>query len=373
MPKHKKTTAIAAKLLAKADVRINGKNPWDFQVKNSAVFNRILSQGTLGLGEAYMDGWWDATELDVFFHKVISARLQDNIRDWNLLLSAFSSRIFNLQSKKRAFQIGEKHYDAGNDLYKLMLDQRMTYTCGYWKNATTLDEAQEAKLDLTCKKLNLRPGMKVLDIGCGWGSFLKFAAEKYGVTGVGVTVSKEQVALAQKMCEGLPIEIRLQDYRDVTEKFDRVVSLGMFEHVGYKNYREFFKVANHCLKDDGLLLLHTIGNIISEKSGDPWVLKYIFPNSMIPSIKQIGQDTEKLFIMEDWHNFGADYDKTIMAWHANFENNWDKIKNHYDERFYRMWRYYLLSFAGAFRARNLQLWQIVFSKNGLPGGYESIR
>ena len=374
MPKHKKATAVAAKLLAKADIVINGKNPWDFQVKNPTVFNRILSEGTLGLGESYMDGWWEVEKLDEFFCRVISARLQDKIKkDWHLILSAIGARMFNLQSKKRAFQIGEKHYDAGNDLYKLMLDSRLVYTCGYWKNASTLTEAQEAKLDLTCKKLQLKPGMKVLDIGCGWGSFAKFAAEKYDVSVVGITVSKEQVTLARELCQNLPIEIRLQDYRDVNEKFDRVVSLGMFEHVGYKNYHEFFQVANRCLKNDGLLLLHTIGQNFSNKSGDPWILKYIFPNSMLPSIKQIGRASEKLFIMEDWHNFGADYDLTLMAWHANFEKNWDKIKDSYDEKFHRMWRYYLLSFAGAFRARNLQLWQIVFSKKGVPGGYKSIR
>ena len=361
-------------LLKEAGIKINGSNPWDFQVKDQRVFKRVLSHGSLGLGEAYMDGWWDAPRLDEFFHKIIAAKLQYKIKlNWHLLSEAIWSRIFNLQSKKRAFQIGEKHYDAGNDLYALMLDPRMVYTCGYWKNVTTLAEAQEAKLKLTCDKLGLKPGMKVLDIGCGWGSFAKYAAENYGVSVTGVTVSKEQAALTRHMCAGLPIEIRLQDYRDVNEKFDRIVSLGMFEHVGYKNYRKFFKIAKRCLTDDGLFLLHTIGDNVSKKSGDPWILKYIFPNSMLPSIKQIGESTEKLFVMEDWHNFGADYDKTLLAWEENFEKNWDKIKSNYDERFFRMWKYYILSFAGVFRARNIQLWQIVFSKEGVPGGYESIR
>ena len=374
MATHNQAEKIAAELLRQAGVKINGENPWDFQVKNPKIFERVLSEGTLGLGESYMDGWWEAPHLDEFFFKVLSARLREKMgKDWHLILGAIYSRVFNLQSKKRAFQIGEKHYDTGNDLYRLMLDSRLVYTCGYWKNATTLDEAQEAKLKLTCDKLNLKPGLKVLDIGCGWGSFAKYAAENYGVSVVGVTVSGEQVALARETCANLPIEIRLQDYRDVNEKFDRIVSLGMFEHVGYKNYPEFFKVANRCLKNDGLLLLHTIGNRLTEKSGEPWILKYIFPNSMLPSIKQIGAASEKLFIMEDWHNFGADYDLTLMAWHANFEKNWDRLKDNYDERFHRMWRYYLLSFAGVFRARTLQLWQIVFSKTGVPGGYESIR
>ncbi len=256
----------------------------------------------------------------------------------------------------------------------------MVYTCGYWNPSTssgqgakTLDEAQEAKLDLVCRKLGLRSGQRILDIGCGWGSFAKFAAEKYGVSVIGVTISKEQVLLGQKLCEGLPVEILLKDYREIEGEFDHIVSLGMFEHVGYKNYRVYMEVAGKHLKKGGLFLLHTIGNNFSMRDGDAWVRKYIFPNGMLPSIKQISKNIEGLFVMEDWHNFGADYDKTLMAWQKNFEDNWDKISPQYSERFRRMWNYYLLSFAGSFRARNIQLWQIVLSKEGIPGGYKSIR
>ena len=241
--------------------------------------------------------------------------------------------------------VGKEHYDIGNDLYQLMLDKRMTYTCGYWKNAKNLEEAQEAKLDLICKKLGLKKGDKVLDIGCGWGSFAKYAAEKYGARVVGITVSKEQVELARKLCKGLPVEIRIQDYREVNEKFDHVVSIGMFEHVGYKNYRTFFKTVHKCLKDDGLFLLHTMGQRDSYPDFNHpdyhWVLKHIFPNGMIPSIKQIGKATEELFVMEDWHTFREDYDKTIMAWWNNFDKNWPKLRAKYGDRFYRMWRFYV--------------------------------
>ncbi len=249
----------------------------------------------------------------------------------------------------------------------------MNYSCGYWREAKTLDEAQVAKLDLICKKLKLKPGMTVLDIGCGWGSLAKFAAEKYKVKVVGVTVSKEQAKLARELCTGFDITIRLQDYRDLKEKFDRVVSVGMFEHVGYKNYKEFMEVVNRSLKDDGLFLLHTIGGNKSVKHNDPWIEKYIFPNSMLPSVNQITKATEDIFILRDWHNFGGDYDKTLMAWHKNFNESWDKIKNNYDERFRRMWNYYLLILAGAFRAHRFQLWQIVFSKKDAPVEYKSIR
>ena len=265
-----------------------------------------------------------------------------------------------------------------------MLDRRLTYTCGYWKNAENLDAAQEAKLDLVCRKIGLKPGQSMLDIGSGWGSFIGYAAEKYGVNAIGITVSKEQKALADKLYGNFSVETRLQDYRDINDppsheasegqrKFDHVVSLGMFEHVGCKNYRMFMKIVHNALQDEGLFLLHTIGGNRSVRGNNQWIGKYIFPNSMIPSVKQIGKSIEGLFVVEDWHNFGADYDKTIMSWHKNFEDNWDKIKSNYDDRFYRMWRYYLLSCAGSFRARKNQLWQIVLSKKGVPSGYKSIR
>ncbi|MGD9380248.1 MAG: cyclopropane fatty acyl phospholipid synthase [candidate division WOR-3 bacterium] len=371
MNKLKKT---ADELLALADVKINGGNPWDMQIHNDDFYRRVLSQGSLGLGESYMDGWWDCEELDQFFYRIVRADLESKVRgNWKLLLKAFWARVYNLQSKGRAFQIGERHYDLGNDLFINMLDKRLVYSCGYWKNARTLDQAQENKLNLICQKIGLKRGMKVLDIGCGWGSFVKYAAEKYGASVVGITVSREQVALAGDSCKGLPVQIRLQDYRDLDETFDHVVSVGMFEHVGYKNYQAFMKCVHKCLKDDGLFLLHTIGNNTSVKAPEPWTHKYIFPNGLLPSIKQIGAAIEGLFIMEDWHNFSADYDKTLMAWHRNFMKSWDKIKNNYDERFYRMWRYFLLSNAGAFRARKNQLWQVILSKRGVEGGHISIR
>lgn len=365
---------VAQEILSRADIKIQGDRPWDLQVYNGQLYKRVLAQGSLGLGESYMEGWWDCKELDALFYKIMKAQLASSIKPNALLLfTLLKNRLFNLQKISRAFEIGKKHYDLGNDLYNAMLDKRLVYTCGYWKEANNLDDAQEAKLDLVCKKLGLKPGMKVLDVGCGWGSFLKYAAEKYGIIGVGITVSQEQVKLGQTICAGLPIEIRLQDYRDVQESFDSIVSLGMFEHVGYKNYRTYMKIMRNCLTDNGLFLLHTIGSNLSHKSGDQWIEKYIFPNSMLPSIAQIGQAIEGLFVMEDWHNFSAYYDKTLLAWYQNFSQNWPTISAHYDNRFYRMWKYYLLSCAGAFRARHCQLWQIVLSKRGVSGGYDSVR
>lgn len=374
MTKINKFQDTAQQLLSVAGIKINGNNPWDISVHNDKFYQVVLSQITLGLGESYMDGWWDCDKLDGFFSRVIRAQIQNDIKkNWGLVYQVMLARVLNLQSRNRAFQIGEKHYDLGNELFINMLDKRLVYSCAYWQDAQNLDIAQENKLELICRKLGLKPGMKVLDIGCGWGSFGKYAAEKYRVKVVGITMSKEQVELARTLCVGLPVEIRLQDYRDVNEKFDRVVSVGMIEHVGYKNYRIYMEVVRRCLDADGLFLLHTIGGNKSVKSVDPWINKYIFPNGMLPSIQQLSRSVEGLFVVEDWHNFSADYDKTLMAWYANLEKNWDNLKSKYDERFYRMWKYYLLSCAGSFRVRSNQLWQIILSPKGVSGGYKSLR
>lgn len=364
----------AREILGFAGIKISGNRSWDIRIHNEKTYDRVFSQGSLGLGESYMDGWWDVEKLDEFFYKIFTSNLDKKINlSPKLVFHVAKSRLLNMQSKSRAFKVGEEHYDLGNDLYEAMLDKRLVYTCAYWKNAKSLDKAQEAKLDLVCKKLQLKKGDKILDIGCGWGSFAKFAAEKYHVKVIGITVSKEQAELARKLCKGLNVEIRLQDYREVNEKFDHIVSLGMFEHVGYKNYKEYFKIVEKCLKPNGLFLLHTIGNNISTFKGDPWIDKYIFPNGMLPSIAQISKASEKLLILEDLHNFGPDYDKTLMAWFNNFNKNYSKLnKEKYNERFYRMWKYYLLLCAALFRSRKIQLWQIVFSKDRLEK-YEAVR
>lgn len=368
------TKQAITQLLEKADVKIGGNRAWDIKVHNDNFYTRLIKQGEVGGGESYMAGEWDCDDIDQLMVKLISSHIPEQLKkDSALMRRLFQAKVTSYTKKSKAFEVGEKHYDTGNDLFEAMLDKRMVYTCGYWKNAKNLDEAQEAKLDLICKKIGLKKGMRVLDIGGGWGSFAKFAAEKYGAEVVNITVSKEQVALANELCKGLPVENRLQDYRDVNEQFDRIVSVGMFEHVNQPNYRLYFEVARRCLKDDGLFLLHTIGSNTPGSGGGGWINKYIFPNSMLPTTKQIAEGYEGLFVMEDWHNFGPDYDKTLMAWYENFEKAWPELKANYSETFYRMWKLYLLTCAGTFRSRNIQLWQIVFSKDGIPGGYESIR
>jgi len=371
--KENKLRQTFQKVLDYADIKIDGNNPWDIKIHNNDFYRRVFAHGSLGLGESYMDGWWDCDRLDEFYYKILKAQLQKKVRGRDVLISVLKAKLFNLQKKARAFEIGKRHYDLGNKLYTYMLDKRMIYSCGYWKNSDNLDDAQEAKLDLTCRKLNLKSGMKILDIGCGWGGFANYAAVNYNVSVIGITVSKEQAVLAGELCRGLPVEIRFQDYRDENEKYDAIVSIGMFEHVGYKNYRTYMKIVDRCLKDGGLFLLHTIGSDESLTYSDPWAAKYIFPNSMTPSAKQITGASEGLFTLEDWHNFGPDYDKTAMAWYRNFEKNWDKIKNDYDYRFKRMWDHFLLRGAGSSRAKHNHLWQIVFSKKGFEGRYHSVR
>ncbi|MFN2238913.1 MAG: cyclopropane fatty acyl phospholipid synthase [Thermoanaerobaculia bacterium] len=351
--------------LRRAGVTIGGDAPWDVTVHDPRLAARVLAHGSLGLGEAYVEGWWDCERLDELFARILRADLQSEVRGLSTLVRVLHAKLINRGRRSRAFVIGRHHYDLGNDLYSLMLDRRMTYSCGIWDEADTLDAAQEAKLDLVCRKLGLKPGMRVLDIGCGWGSFAIHAAERYGVSVVGLTVSREQAELARERARTLPVEVRLQDYREIDEPFDAIASIGMFEHVGPRNYRIFFEVARRCLREDGRFLLHTIGGNRSVVAGDPWIEKYIFPNSLIPSLRQITTAVEGLFVLEDLHNIGPHYDPTLMAWWRNVEVGWHALDGRYGERFRRMWRYYLLSCAAAFRTRYNNVWQILLSPRGI--------
>ncbi|MCP1374348.1 cyclopropane fatty acyl phospholipid synthase [Dyella lutea] len=363
----------AEQLLALAGIRIDGDRPCDLRVHDDRLYARVFSHGSLGLGEAYMDGWWDVADLPGFFTRILGAQLDQELKTLDTLLAHLKARFLNLQRGEHAYEVAETHYNLGNDLFRAMLGRRLVYSCGYWAQVDNLDDAQAAKLDLVCRKLQLQPGQRVLDIGCGWGEALKFAAERYGVEGVGVTVSSEQADYARGLCAGLPIEIRLQDYREIEDRFDAIWSIGMFEHVGGRNYRTYFETVRRCLRPDGLSLLHCIGSNGAPAQTDPWIEKYIFPNSMIPAASQVTAALEGLFVVEDWHNFGTDYDRTLTAWRENFDRAWSDLAAHYDERFRRMWHFYLACSAAVFRSRRDQLWQLVLSPDGVPGGYRSPR
>ncbi len=368
-------------LIATAGIQLNGPAPCDIQVHNPAMFHRIRWQGTLGLGNSYVDGWWDCAHLDDLFHRLFTAHL-DRTSGLFLpqLLGTLRAHFANLQSVRRAFQVGERHYDLDDQLFHSMLGDTMVYSCAYRGSCTrtldrTLDEAQLAKLDLICRKLHLSPGATVLEIGCGWGAFARFAAEHYSVHVIGLTVSENQAAYARRLCASLPVDIRLQDYRSFTGHADAIVSVGMFEHVGTKNYPTYFDIARRSLAPEGLFLLHTIGSLHTELAGEPWMNTHIFPNGKIPSLRQITTALEGRFLIEDLQNIGPDYDFTLMSWSKNFQRSIDsgELAPQFDQRFQRMWQYYLLTCAAAFRARNLQLWQLVLSPNGVPGGYQSAR
>lgn len=378
-PDHDETSsppAVLNELVNEAGVQFNGSAPWDIQIHDPETYQRILSQGSLGFGEAYMDELWDCERLDELFTRLLSFDTNDRIRGltrWRFLGEILRHRLFNLQSVKRAFQVGEHHYDIGNDVFEAMLDSSMCYSCGFWADADNLEQAQRNKLDLICRKLELRPGEHLLDIGCGWGSMARYAAAHYGVSVTGITISHEQQKVAQERCRDLPVTIELLDYRKIEGHYDKIVSVGMFEHVGPRNYPVYFDRARELLEDHGLFLLHTIGDHTTSPATDPWIDKYIFPNGRLPSARQLSNALENRFLIEDWHNFGPDYDLTLMAWWHNFDAAWGELKQRYNQRFYRMWKYYLMCCAGMFRAKQGQLWQLVLSKRSRPGVYRSVR
>jgi len=365
-----------SELANNAGINFGGSEPWDIQVKDPNLYSRVAKQGTLGFGEGYVDGQWDCDAPDELICRLLKAntdaRLSLAFRGY-VAVRKIRDKLLNRQSRSRAFQVGEQHYDAGNDIFAAMLDETMTYSCGYWREAENLDQAQLDKFALICRKLELKPGQRLLDIGCGWGGFARYAATHYGVSVVGVTVSEQQCIVARNRCKGLPVEIRLEDYRALTDRFDKVVSVGMFEHVGPKNYSGYFDVVGRLMTDDGLFLLHTIGIDRLTESVDPWIEKWIFPNGRLPSAIEITRSLDNRFLIEDWHNFGQDYDRTLMAWWHKFDQAWPSLSDSYNDRFYRMWKLYLLGCAGFFRSRQGQLWQLVLTKQSRSRSYLSVR
>ncbi|MBI4633351.1 MAG: cyclopropane fatty acyl phospholipid synthase [Deltaproteobacteria bacterium] len=354
-------------LFSRAGVRINGTNPWDIQVNDDSLYPRLLRDKNLGLGETYMEGLWSCPRIDEFIYRILTADIHREIKESvGMFLPYLSALLFNQQSRRRSHRVAEKHYDLGNDLFMSFLDPYNQYSCAFFNGTVDLAEAQIKKLDLICRKIGLRREDQVLDIGCGWGGLSRYIAERYGCNVTAANISQEQIRYATESCKGLPVRILNRDYRDLEGAFDKIVSVGMFEHVGVKNYRTFMQVVHRVLKENGVFLLQTIGGNLSRIKTDPWVAKYIFPNGMLPSISQIGRAAEELLVMEDWHNLGPHYDKTLLAWHENFQQAWPRLKDRYSERFKRMWEYYLLCFAGSFRARYIQLWQIVFTRGGTP-------
>jgi cyclopropane-fatty-acyl-phospholipid synthase len=355
------------KWFAEAGIRIGGNDPWDIRVRDERFYARLLRDGSLGLGESYMAGWWDCERIDELICRLLREDLERKVKENpGALMLHLSARISNHQSPSRADVDVRRHYDLDNDLFGAFLDSRRQYSCGYFEGTEDLEEAQRQKLELICRKLDLNRDDRLLDIGCGWGGLARYAAERYGCSVTAVNISPEQIRYAEEQCKDLPVTIRREDYRRIEGRFDKIVSVGMFEHVGAKNYRTFMKTVHRCLKEGGIFLLHTIGGNVSRRDCERWISRYIFPGGMLPSIAQIGRAVEGLFVVEDLHNLGPHYDKTLLAWNDRFQRAWSGLAARYDEVFKRMWEYYLLSCAGAFRARQNQLWQLVLTGTGRP-------
>lgn len=359
-----KLGAIIEEMVRQADI-VLGK---DIVVHDPSMWVDWADRGILAIGESYMEKKWDSPHVDQVMAKLAAMPSETKRKlfsSWKTRLLLSIAILFNQQRREKELEVAEKHYDLGNEFFRSWLDKNMQYSCGYWKNVSTLDEAQLAKMRMIGKKLQLKPGMTVLDIGCGWGGLARFLIKEYGVKVTGINISKEQIQWCRSIsiAEGLQESFHSlnQSYRDLEGKWDRIVACGMLEHVGPKNYHEFFDICKRCLADDGIMLLQTIGANISKKVlNDRWLTRYIFPHGTLPSIAQIAKASEKKLIIEDLRNFGPDYDKTLMAWHSTFMKVKDDLQM--SEMFIRMWEFYLLYCASGFRERKSQLWQFVFTK-----------
>jgi cyclopropane-fatty-acyl-phospholipid synthase len=357
-------------LLLKAGITIGGNKPYDIHVHNEAFYDLVMTSGSLGLGESYIEKYWDCAQIDEFINRIIRADLSSEVgKDFKSLARIILAKVKNYQKASQSASDISEHYDIGDGWYESFLDNRMVYTCGYWKNATNLDEAQEAKLNLSCRKEKIEDGMHILDIGSGWGSYAKYVLENFkNVTVTGISNCKTHVQYATNTCKAYKnrVEFQLHDWGKIAGKYDAIASFGMFEHVGPKNYRRFMKkVYNSLSSDESLFLLHCISSNTATTSTDPYIQKRIFPGTVIPSVAGISKATDGLLKLEDWHLFGQDYDTTLMAWHNNFVKNFPELFKigKFNERNFRKQVYYFCMCAGSFRANKNDLSQIVFSKN----------
>jgi cyclopropane-fatty-acyl-phospholipid synthase len=353
-------------LLATVDVRTDGGRPWDIEVHDEAFHRKTLLQGSLGLGEAYMDRWWSAADLEELAFRLLHGGLERRLKPLYHLAPALFTRARNQQTRDRALRVAERHYNLGNDLFGEFLGTYKNYSCGYFEGGDDLDAAQEKKMDLICRKLDLRPGDHLLDVGGGWGEIARWAAAKYGARVTSINISEEQMRFARRHCEGLSVEILRRDYRDLEGRFDKIAVIAMLTHVGYKNYRRFMEIAHRCLRPGGVMLIESVGGNASTTYCEPWTDAYIFPGGMIPSLAQLGEAFAGLFVVEDLHNFAPSYVRTLRAWNDNFQAAWPRLAGRYDERTRRMFEYFFLTVAGAFRARDLQHWHVLLSRAGSP-------
>lgn len=345
------------------------------QVVDKSAWYDIITKQNLGIAESYMHG---KVEIDLvpFFTTLLNGTAIGTRRKETSFVHVIdalnapmqlSARLFNQQTRERSTRVTKQHYDAGNDLYEVMLGPSMSYTCAYWRNANNLDEAQTAKFDLVRRKLELRPGMKVVDLGMGWGTAAAYMHQHGNVDVTGVSLSEEQVKWAQAHLVKPGLRFIFSDYRDHCDDpeyagaYDRVYSIGMLEHVGFHNHWSFFKCIKKLLKPDGLAVVHTIGEPDPVPVMDPFLDTYIFPGAVIPALSGLTSAFENDFILEDFQNFGHDYSKTLAAWHINAQKFFEKNPGAYSQEFQRMWNYYLKICEVLFDLRINQLWHFVLS------------
>lgn len=376
--------ALVTAKLAQAGITINGTNPWDLIVKDDRFYARTAIGGSLGLGDSYAEGLITCEDIGALQQRWIAAdthppgpRWPRNPAEAWIRLKMLMS---NQQNIERSRDVGKFHYDIGNDLYRRMLGPTMAYSCGYWAgikyatDALALDQAQRNKYQIICEKLNLRWGMRVLEIGCGSGGFAAYAAREYGVDIVGVSISKEQIAYAQQaypdLCASGQINLQLMDYRGMYDtfgqQFDAAVSIGMFEHVGPANYAVYMKAVRDCLKPHAPFLLHTI---VGNGNPDPFMWYRIFRGGVLPLEAQMAKAAKPYFAIEHVENFGYDYYLTLKAWWNNFVAAWPELEHTYDRRFYRMWEFYLKACAALFEARRIHLQHWLLVPGGTKHGY----
>lgn len=347
-------------------ITINQKSSLNISVANSDFYRKVINKGELGLAESFMDGDWTTDNLYGVLLELqknrdkISKHIKSNM--FQILLFKIYYCIFRTNTRDTVKNNVSHHYDIGNDLYRKQLGRTMQYTCAYYhKSKMTLNQAQDAKMKLIAKKLDLQPGMSVLDIGCGFGALAYYLVKRYSVKVLGVTLSEEQIKYANKYYKHPNLTIKYKDYRDVTGKFDRVYSIGMFEQVGKDNYSVYFDKCYELLKTNGIMLLHTISKNYRENPRYNFITQYIFPEGELPHISDLsGKFLDNKWHLEDLHNFGQSYNKTLLDWHKNLDN-FKELPN-YSPRFQRMWKYYLLGCSAAFKVRMISLWQIVYTK-----------
>jgi cyclopropane-fatty-acyl-phospholipid synthase len=352
--------------LAAADIEIDGHRPWDIRVNDPAFYLRMMPNPAFQIGQTYMDGMWDCDAIDEMVFKLIASRVYAQHEKGGVFhLRNALARVRNMQSRARAGEVALAHYDLDLDLYRGMLDETLTYTCAYWDApGATLADAQRAKLRLICDKLELKPGQTLLDIGCGFGGLAAFAAEHYGVKTLGVTNSQQHCTVARTLYPHL--ELALMDYRELPalgRRFDAVASVEMIEAVGPKNFTTYFDVVSQCLAPRGAFLLQSFISPASRFVCNEWFDRYIFPNGVVPSFPQLHAASAMTFgAPTDVHELGLHYPSTLLAWDRNLRATWPRLRSRNDERFRRMWHFYLTSLAGVFRAEDLRLCQVLYRK-----------